>query len=331
MKIQRTNLKQCLSSILDSISLVLQAKAIKQLPPNEIRYFIIVTTGTIHVLDICLKYFPPNIQPVLLLNAMKNWEKDFIEENYLAYKVIEFNSLRRAMIPHGKILDFLFTFHNEPFGIIDSDSFVFDNTVFTKMASLQETTIVNACFKKQIGVVPLPQTFMLFFNTSLVNEIRKKYKIGSGEICYDRIPIDARNTLAKLGIDQQHYPDGRDFFDTLHLLLSLGIADGYHVNYINIQNQKPGIERGVYHVGGITIRDKSPFKKLNETWRFRRAYFWYRALEVQKNDEIRRHYQQEYGTLDPDALLTQYPLTVQLIGQDFFTNTEKIISQQNQD
>jgi len=222
-------------------------------------------------------------------------------------------------------MDFLFRNIAEPFGIIDSDCFVFTPEVFEKITTLQDNAFVNAFFQNTKGFITLPETFLLFFNTPLIQKVIEEYNVRCEETEYSRLDEKTRTKLGGIGIDERHYPDGRDFFDTMHVLFSLGIAENYHINYVDEKLTSRPIERDAYHVGGVTIRSKASFKSLNETWKIRRVYFWSKALELSGAEVIQR-YQQEYGKVDPELLLLEHPEETRKIGNDFFVMIDRILS-----
>jgi len=73
----------------------------------------------------------------------------------------------------------------------------------------------------------------MFLNTPVINEIRKKYKADSNLTHYDSLTNEIKQKLLSIGIDAAHQPeDFKDYIDTAKLWISLGLAEGYLINFI---------------------------------------------------------------------------------------------------
>ena len=84
----------------------------------------------------------------------------------------------------------------------------------------------------------------------------KKYKVNTEIRSFsNRIPSKAQKQLLTVGINKNTYPEtGKNYFDTLRLIVSLGFSEGFTCNCLdlNMLNQQSTLD--AFHVGGVAIQ-----------------------------------------------------------------------------
>lgn len=279
-------------------------------------YFIVGIPGSLHVVELCLKFVPSDVDIVLVANGLDAWELGWAREHLKVKTTV----VIERMLDHGDVLDLLFDQYPRPFGILDYDCFVLDPAYFYKMQALDPKTLANGLFvhKNEQLNLEFPETFMLFFNSEVIRQIRRTYRVKSVHYNYLCLAPAVKRRLKTVGVDQAHHPEAyKDYFDTLRLIYSLGYADGYRCNFPEklAPISKPGYK--VYHVGGIS------FPGLPKTkWGTRGVYLWRRLLEVHPDAELRERYWRRYGSFSADDLLKLNAGLVEKIGSEYFDFVE---------
>lgn len=290
--------------------------------------FMTCTPGSLHVVDLCLRFVPKSIDVVLVLNGLDQWEVNWVKNKW---KVKFINT--RKQFTHGKILDLLFDELKQNFGILDYDCFIFDPSIFTQMESLQNKSLLNAIFVHQNSQlnIKIPETFALFFDSKKIEFIRTRYKASCERIDYFKISKKARIQLTTIGIDNLKLPYyGKKVFDTLNLIVSLGISEGYEMNFVRCLTADSACRNGVFHIGGV-----SRINSIDEIYQFRGSYFWRRVLDAYPDEELRSYYQGRYGKLSAKKFLNQNIKRLKqendqiilnnLIGDEFFSIINQIL------
>ncbi len=143
-----------LSNTIRNYPFIRARQDLKKLPPLENPFFIIATTGTLHIVELCRKHIPENVQVILILNGLKRWETQYIRNNIDVDGILTANNMGGRMIPHGRIMDFLFRNIAVPFGIIDADCFVFTLKCLKKSQLSRIMLLSMLFFKTQKGSLP---------------------------------------------------------------------------------------------------------------------------------------------------------------------------------
>jgi hypothetical protein len=228
------------------------------------------------------------------------------------------------MITHGQILDILFDGLSRPFGILDYDCFIFDTTYYERMQKLTQKSMMNTllAYQNPIINIQIPETMFIYFNTSIINYLRKKYTVNCRIAKYSKLSERVKNQLSLIGIDEYHYPENyKNYFDTLRLISSLGISEDLNINCLNEISNSLLSSPGFFHVGGVALPEI-----INDVWQLKGSYFWRRVLEENKDIEIRRLYLKKYGDISPSDLLKKCPEISETISLEFFDRIESIIS-----
>lgn len=302
-------------------------KAEKQfhtLPELSNPFFIIGISGALHIMELSKKYIPKNIDTVLVLNGMDEWEQNWARMHFSCKAVITLDN--QKMLPHSKVLDLLFDNYYAPFGILDYDCFVFNPDCFARMQDIKSNHILNSIFFHESPILGrVPQTFFLFFNSNLIRALKKEYKVSCDITDYrKKIHSKIRVKLSEIGLDQNHYPENiKDYFDTLILLISLGHANSYYCNYFDHYKKGPSKSADLFHVGGVANPNTT-----YGWWGVRGSYFWWRALEECQDIALQAHYYQKFGQRHSSTIFDPFPKFKNEVSQEFFDFVDRIVQKE---
>jgi len=303
------------------------SKQLVDLPELSNPFFMIGITGALHIMELSFRYVPTNVDLVLILNGMDEWEQEWAKQHFITKGTITIDS--DHPIAHSKVLDMLFEGYSKPFGILDYDCFVFNPKCFAKIQSISSPSLLNALFEfRNTNVnLRLPHTFFLFFNSPVIKLLKNKYHIGSKITDFQAgLPPKVVHQLAKVGIDREHYPEAKkNYFDTLRLLICLGYSEGYVCNILDEFLTGPIPDSAAFHVGGVAHPNYT-----KGWWSMRGSYFWHRALELNENQELRRNYQEKFGVRKSTEIFDASPEWKEQTGQEFFDYVESFLLQETQ-
>lgn len=274
--------------------------------------------GSLHLIELCLRFIPDHQNVILIANGLDKWEKHWVKEKFSKYPIIYISKT----LMHSQVLDLLFDNFPSPFGIFDYDCFVFNPSYFQKMADFPPRAMVSATYAYTNPILKneWPETFFLYFNTPLINSLKKKYKVNCGQATFHVLPEKLRLKLTVIGLDENHYPeDYKTYFDTLRLVWSLGLADGYEFHFVDRVYSISLTSEQVFHVGGVATAFN-----VTSLWKFRGAYLWHRALETQVDKALSAYYDAKYGKCGSNELLNKYPDFASDLSSDFFEKIESI-------
>lgn len=263
-------------------------------------FFVIVMPGSLHILKVFMRYAPEMVNFVLILNGVNQWEKTWLQSKYPDFRKITLNTTSS----HGLVMDLLIDHFQNPFGMIDSDCFVFDTNYFKKAQELQEDTLVNAFFslRNEEMDLDIPQTYFLFFNPMVIARIKNKYHVNCDIYHYGELTRQIKEKLSAIGIDETHMPESfKKLFDTLRLVVVLGIIEGNKVNFIeSFKGISPNSE--IYHIGAVYFNNNS--KRLSF---MRGSYFWRACLEKCGDAALIEYYHDKYGSQSSLDVLNSNP------------------------
>ncbi|HAF61804.1 MAG TPA: hypothetical protein DCK95_05715 [Anaerolineaceae bacterium] len=283
-------------------------------------FFITAIPGSLHIIDLCLRFIPASQSVVLVSNGISDWEYQWA----LDHLAVDSNIRFKRMLRHADVIDFLFNNLDKPFGIIDYDCFVMKPLIFEKISAVKPGYLANAFFNYENPVIGLeiPETFLLFFNTPLMKVVQEKYHINSQRKKLKQLSRPIKKELLKIGINEENYPElHKNFFDTLRLWFCLGIADGYAINYIDKLTNFFEPSGVINHVGGSSYNNKS-----NNIWDMRGTYFWRRALESCGQKDIQEYYWKKFGELKSHNVLEMNPQLASQFSEEFLDFTNKIVT-----
>ena len=289
-------------------------------------FFVVGLPGCLHVVDLCFKCIPDGVNSVFVSNGLGNWEQQWAKEHLSAQSTITLGST----LQHGAVIDLLFDQLTQPFGILDYDCFVFDPSLFRRLTPLPPRSLLNALFTyvNPVSRLEVPETFALFFNTSIIRSLRRRYRVSCDVARFPRLSARVRARLAEIGVDELHPPeDYKRFLDTFRLLLCLGYADGYVCNFLEKYPAQPIPRKDIFHVGGVSGVSRPNCIATN--WGLRGSYFWRRALEAHPDEALRRCYSGRYGGLTARQLLADNPGSRERIGAEFIDFAERVVHRES--
>lgn len=282
-------------------------------------FFIIAIPGSLHLVELCLKFVPPHVKIAIISNGLSDFENEWMKKNLRFEQLITLPSV----FLHGDVIDLLVKNVKYPFGILDYDCFVFRPELFNEALNIDKKDQLNAFFytANQSLNLEIPSTFFLYINAPVYRELISKYGINCTHYAYFQLPQKAREKLRTMGIDGKHRPESfKNYFDTLQALMMIGVAEGYSINFKRKFPSRFTPSDEIFHVGGVS--DPNSHKHL---WGVRGSYLWRFALEHHRDDQLRNYYEKTYGVKSPDDVLNTFPNSRRKIGDDFFKFVEDLI------
>jgi hypothetical protein len=286
-------------------------------------YFVIGIPGSLHLLQLCLRYVPADNDVVLVSNGLDAWERDWASRQLTNVRsVISIGKMLR----HGDLLDLIIRNYRQPFGILDYDCLVFDPALLRALGDIDSMSMFNAAYAytNRTLNIQFPETFFLFLNGPLLLGLEEKYRVSSDIYAARSVPASVWKRLATIGIDRQHFPEEhKQYFDTLRLLVALGYADGYKGNFVEQIPAIPRPNHRLFHAGGAAY----PGFPMDE-WGTAGVYLWRRALDENPDAELKERYRAKYGGYGADEVLRASSRFVQSIGKDVFDFIDRTIDRQ---
>lgn len=248
------------------------------LPPAGGHFYVIVMPGTLHFLLPCLALLPANVQVLLLGNGAARWERRLTAHRFPAMPFCSLARMPGTSVTHGDVITLLLEANSENFGLIDHDCYVFDRRIFESLAPGPGHCLTAAFggISAKSGLA-YPETSFLFLNAPVFRTLMNRYHVDAR--IYRKLPVALRDTVRRLGIDGAVYiKDYANFFDTLHLLLALAIAEGHPCRFLQ------GFDaRAIAHVGGTSWRTTETKELIN-------CYADWRFLDLADDEELHRRY-----------------------------------------
>lgn len=317
-----------LKSIEDKLQTLLRNRASKifinsqlnQLSRHNNLLFIIGLKGSLHIIQICLRYVPKTENVVLILNGMDPFEIEYVRKNLKVARIV----VVKEQLKHGEIMDYLFSNMKTNFGILDYDCFIIDPTYFQKIKQIKDNSMGNVLFMYHNPVLGLevPLTHFMYFNTPLTRKIIKEYEIRCSIKYYKLLSDKIKQKMREIGIDENHLTeDFKDYLDTMRVLFSVGIAEGYPFHWIDRNVDNDADKNVVFHPGGV-----SDPRILHNRWRLRGSYFWQSALEKNPDKLLREYYSNIFGPLPSVLYLKEQMIIEGHTGPGFFNSVEKILT-----
>jgi len=156
----------------------------------------------------------------------------------------------------------------------------------------------------------------LFFNTTAVKSIMRKYNVDCRRIEYDALSCKKKRSLLKIGINKECLPEEDYNFDTLKLIILFGLLEGKEFSRV-LDIDKAA----AFHVGCISNPER-----YSNRWSKRASYFWQKALMLNNDKDLVLYYQSQYPNLPSLEMLKVSLMNDGFTKNDFFTNVEKVLS-----
>lgn len=246
-------------------------------PATGGHFYVIVMPGTLHFLLPCLALIPSRVQVILLANGATAWERRTLEQHHPKLTLFALRTLPGSTLSHGDVITLLLKNNNAPFGILDHDLYVFDQTVYDQL-NLDPEEFALALFsgRGRDREIPYPHTFFLYFDPQPIQRVMRQFRVDAR--IYRRAPSSLREPLSRLGLSQGQFPkEYLDYFDTLQLLFAATQATGRRWRVIRGTDK-----RGSVHVGGTSFSARG-------TKDASQLYIHLRFLEISP-EHVRRHY-----------------------------------------
>jgi hypothetical protein len=238
-------------------------------------FYVIVMPGTLHFLMQCLALIPRRIKVVLLANGAAAWERRALQHAHPELALFTLRTLPSSSVPHGDVITLLLRNNHAPFGILDHDLYVFDQSVYDQL-SFRPNEFALALFWGRGRGVPYPHTFFLYFDPQPIQRVMQRFRIDAR--IYRRAPSSLRRRLGELEFGRSHVTkEYLDYFDTLQLLFVAAQAAGLQWRVITGKEN-----RGSVHVGSTSFSARG-------TKDAEQLYIHLKFLEISAAD-IRRRY-----------------------------------------
>ena len=241
-------------------------------------FYVIVMPGTLHFLLPSLALLPADLHVMLLGNGARAWERRLIARRFPALPFCSLATLAGTSITHGDVITLLLKGNRESFGLIDHDCYVFERQIFASL-----TPGPSDCLAAVFGGVSArtghayPETYLLFLNAAVLRGLMGRYGVDAR--IYREVPSALRATLGRIGIGGNVFvKDYANFFDTLHLLLALAIADGHRCRFLQDFDAD-----AIAHVGGTSWKTAQTKELLN-------CYAEWRFLDLAADEDLQRRY-----------------------------------------
>lgn len=292
---------------------------IRRLPKLANPFIVIVMPGGLHLADLAIKLIPQSHDCVVILNGSSEIEREWSLGHFANRHVIYV----AEKMGHAKVLDLLFDSFQQDFGVMDYDCYVLDSTLFDRISRIDSRTAMNGCFFRRQPELQLdsPETFLLYFNLTRINQLRERYGIGARKRYWKDVPTSVRDRLSQLGLCEHTFPEQhKPYYDTLRLLMMLSICDEVPYKLVEHLHVSPSPSSTAFHVGGVSRPGDA-----QEIWQLRGSYFWYRVLESTPESPLAAYYRRLYPPTDSESLLRANPAVAEHIKDEFFEMCDEII------
>lgn len=311
---------QCRSLVHNQLIQLSIDNQIRPLRSRENLLFIIGLKGSLHLIQIFLRYVPKSENVVLILNGMDPFEIEYARKNLKVARIV----IVKEQLKHGEMMDYLFSNMKTNFSILDYDCFILDPTYFQKIKQIKENSMGNVLFMYHNPVLDLevPSTHFMYFNTPLTRKIIKEYKIRCSIKEYKHLSDKIKQKMREIGIDENHLTeDFKDYLDTMRVLFSIGIAEGYPFHWIDRNVDNDAEKNVAFHPGGV-----SDPRILHNRWRMRGSYLWQSVLAKNPDNSLREYYLKLFEPLPSLSYVKEQLIIEGHTGPGFFNSVEKILT-----
>ena len=247
-------------------------------PAGGGHFYVIVMPRTLHYLLPCLAMLPEELTVFLVVNGAARWECGVLARHYSYLPMCRLARMPGTSLTHGDVITALLATNTRPFGLLDHDCYVFDRAIF-RAAIPGPGHCVTAVFggtSVRTGL-SYPETYWLCLDAFVLRDIMKRYHVDAR--VYHTVTAEVRDVIARIGLcEGVFFKDNKRFFDTLHVLLALALAEGHAFRFLQAIDAK-----SVVHVGGTSWQT-------NETKDLVECYIDWRFLEHCDDAEVRTRY-----------------------------------------
>jgi len=287
--------------------------------PEE-SFFVIVMPGGFHIAKLAIDYFPAGSNVIVIGNGVDAEEAAWAKRRLPVRRVLR----TRVLLEHHEVLDAIFASWRKNFGILDYDCFVFDPSLIGRMTELAPDASMNAAFFRASREpdIKVPETFLLFFNVPVIRALMERYRVATGPIRWQPLSPEVKARLGSIGLSESRLPEEhKPYFDTLRLLMMLGICDGHPYRFVVEIPASPSPREDAFHVGGVS----NP-RSVKGIWALRGSYFWRRVLELTDDPFLRAHYAKTFGLRGARDLLDENRPLSDEIDPDFIAFCDRLLA-----
>ena len=218
------------------------------LPSAQLRAYVIVMPHTLHFLLPCLALLHGQTPLVLVANGAKAWELALLRQRLPGVPLFRLRTLPGASLAHGDVVSLLLARHRGNFLLVDHDTYVFDPALLSRLDPQGRECLVGAFAQhSQAAGQPYPLTHLLGINAEALGALMQRHGVDAR--LYRRTPARLTDTLASVGLAPGRYiKDYQRFHDTLHIVMGLALAEGWHWRIDSGGEPMPAM-----HVGGTSI------------------------------------------------------------------------------
>jgi hypothetical protein len=301
------------------LSLFNLRRKLRRLDQPEGSFFMIVMPGGFHIAKLAIDYFPADRNLVVIGNGVDKAEAKWAQQNLPVARVLR----TRPMFRHHDVLNAIFDSWDSNFGIVDYDCFVLEKGLVERLCAIEGGSLMNAAFFRdnEDPRLRVPETFLLFFNVDLMRALMKKYGVNTRIIRWHMLSPQVQGRLAAIGISEARLPEThKPYFDTLRLLMMLGLSDGLPYRFAAEIPASPAPSDQAFHVGGV-----SDPRSIGGIWALRGSYLWRKVLEASDDVFLRAHYESRFGRQNATELLdANHPLARE-ITPEFFDFCDRLL------
>lgn len=217
---------------------------------GEDAFFVIAPGGCWELLRPCLQLLRERAPAWVVGNGFARDEAALLAQAFPEIPVVELPVLPRTLWSHGSVLNLLVSEVVAPFGIVDPDCYVFAEALLVGLACRERELTLAVDLPgfftwNERAKLRLPRTHWLFLNAPLLRRLMRDHRVDCEKST--RTPEHVASLLAPLGLGDHNFPPPHlPFYDTLQLLLAVGLADGCAVRYLAAR------EEDIVHFGGAT-------------------------------------------------------------------------------
>ncbi len=212
-------------------------------------FFVIAPPGSWALLRPCVQLLRERALVCAVGNGAGYRERALFARRFPEVPRFDLPVLPGTLWSHGSALNLLVRGVPVPFGVVDHDCYVFDGNLLSDLACGDSELALAIdlpgffAWNARAGL-RLPRTHWLFLNAPLLRRLMRRHGVDCEKST--RTPRRIRSLLARIDIGDGNFPSHLPFYDTLQLLLVLGLALGTTVRYL------PTRRDGVVHFGGAT-------------------------------------------------------------------------------
>lgn len=282
-------------------------------------FFVSVPHGSLHIADLCLRFFPADAPVFVILDELAPWEKDWAHKHLAARAVLQAG---RHLWYH-QVMDTILDALDRPFALCDADCFVVDPGHFDTIRALDPETSFQGfyCRYNERLKLNVLETFFLAFNTPVINALRRKYGEGCSTAYWHELSDQVKNRLVTLGISAENLPHpGHRYFDTCKVLMMLGTADGMQCKALGDYPTRAEPYPDLLHVGGT-----GRVHTTRQYWTMRGAYLWQKVLAMHPDRALRECYQSVFTMVPTVEEVLADPECREKVGPGFFRVVDEFI------